>query len=400
MSLLTYESARPWAKAIKNAVLQRKMPPWFASPQYGHFTNDKSLKQADLDTVAKWVDSGAPEGDPKEAPVPLHFADGGWMIQPDLIVEGPTYNVPAKGIVEWQWIPVPGNFTKDTWVTSVEVMTEQPSVTHHICLSFRPHSSDIKYGVPVFNKPNIERDAEGVEIRKPGSPFAQQQGGTQQQQGIVGGGIEECYEPGRGPAEFKPYNAAKLIPAGTDIWINLHYTPNGNAVTDHIKVGFTLAKEPPKRRYLALSGSSTQDRDKFAIPPGNPNWEAPAAEFTFAADVELVGLMPHMHVRGKTATFYLDYPDGRSEIILDVPKYDFNWQQWYDTSIKVKKGTKLRVIAHYDNSPNNRFNPDPTKTVYYGDQTWEEMHFPSLGVVVDDLTIDQRKVLARPAVRP
>jgi hypothetical protein len=178
MSLLTYESARPWAKAIKNAVLQRKMPPWFASLQYGHFTNDKSLKQADLDTVAKWVDSGAPEGDPKEAPVPLHFADGGWMIQPDLIVEGPTYNVPAKGIVEWQWIPVPGNFTKDTWVTSVEVMTEQPSVTHHICLSFRPHSPDIKYGVPVFNKPNIERDAEGVEIRKPGSPFAQQQGGA------------------------------------------------------------------------------------------------------------------------------------------------------------------------------------------------------------------------------
>src|SRR5262249_1443586 len=165
--------------------------------------------------------------------------------------------------------------------------------------------------------------------------------------------------------------AAKWTPAGTDVWINLHYTPNGSSVTDHIKVGFTVAKEPPKRRYLALSGSSTQDRDLFAIPPGNPSWEAPPAEFTFAEDVELVGLMPHMHVRGKSATFYLIYPDGRSEIILDVSKYDFNWQQWYDTSIKVKKGTMLRVIAHYDNSLNNKFNPDPTKTVYYGDQTWE-----------------------------
>src|SRR5262249_14966739 len=109
MSLLTYDSARPWAKAIKNAVLQRKMPPWFASPQYGHFTNDKSLKQADIDTIVKWVDGGAPQGDPKDAPAPIQFPDGGWMIKPDLIVEGPTYEVPAKGIVEWQWIPIPGN---------------------------------------------------------------------------------------------------------------------------------------------------------------------------------------------------------------------------------------------------------------------------------------------------
>jgi hypothetical protein len=179
--------------------------------------------------------------------------------------------------------------------------------------------------------------------------------------------------------------------------VNLHYTPNGNPVTDHVRIGFTLAKDPPKKRYLALSAAATQDRDKFAIPPYDGNYEAPPAEVTFAEDVELVGLMPHMHVRGKSATFYMVYPDGHSETILDVPKYDFNWQQWYDTSIKVKKGTKLRVIAHYDNSPNNRFNPGPGKTVYWGEQTWEEMHFPSFGVLVDDLTLDGRKVLARPA---
>jgi hypothetical protein len=398
MSLLSYDTARPWAKAIKNAVVQRKMPPWFASPQYGHFTNDKSLKEVDIDTIAKWVDGGSPQGDPKDAPAPITFPDGGWMMKPDLVVEGPTYNVPARGIVEWQWIPVPGNFAKDTWVTSVEVLTEQPTVTHHICLSFRPHSPDVVYGVPVFNKPDIRRDDEGVEVLKPGQRSPQQRPAAGQN--VVGGAIEECYEPGRGPADFRSYGAAKLIPANTDIWINLHYTPNGVGVTDHVKVGFTLAKEPPKRRYLALSGSSTQDRDQFAIPPGDGNWQAPTAEFTFAEDVELVGLMPHMHVRGKSATFYLEYPDGRSEIILDVPKYDFNWQQWYDTSLKIKKGTKLRVIAHYDNSPANKYNPDPTKTVYYGDQTWEEMHFPSFGVVVDDLTLDQRKILARPAPSP
>ena len=398
MSLLTYESTRPWAKAIKNAVTSKKMPPWFASPEFGHFTNDKSLKQADVDTIVKWVDSGAPQGDPKDAPKPIEWPDGGWTIKPDVIVEGPSYNVPARSIVEWQWIPVPSGLTKDTWVTSIEVLPEQIPVTHHICLSFRPHTPDVQYGVSIFNKPNIERDADGVEIKKTG---AQQQPGPQQA-AIIGGGIEECYEPGRGAADFRPYGAAKLIPAGTDIFVNLHYTPNGVAITDHIRIGFTIAKEPPKKRYLALSTSSTQDRNLFAIPPFDGNYQAPPAEVMFAEDVTLVGLMPHMHVRGKSATFYLDYPDGHSQTVLDVPRYDFNWQQWYDTSIKVPKGTKLRVIAHYDNSANNRFNPDPAKTVYYGDQTWEEMHFPSFGVIVDDLTMDQRKVLARPgpAQRP
>jgi len=405
MSLLTYESARPWAKAIKNAVSTKKMPPWFASPEFGHFTNDKSLKQADVDTIVKWVDSGAPQGNPKDAPAPIAWPEGGWAIKPDVIVEGPSYNVPARSIVEWQWIPVPSGFTKDTWVTSIEVLPEQIPVTHHICLSFRPHTPEVKYGVSIFNKPNIERDADGVEIKKPVAqaqrPAAPE--GIGQQAVLVGGAIEECYEPGRGPADFRPYGAAKLIPAGTDIWVNLHYTPNGQAVTDHIKIGFTVAKEPPKKRYLALSTSATQDREQFAIPPFEGNYEAPAATATFGEDVTLVGLMPHMHVRGKSATFYLDYPDGHTETVLDVPRYDFNWQLWYDTSIKVPKGTKLRVIAHYDNSPNNKFNPDPSKTVFYGDQTWEEMHFPSFGVIVDDLTLDQRKVLARPgapAARP
>ncbi len=396
MSLLTYDSARPWAKAIKNAVTSRKMPPWFASPEVGHFSNDKSLKQDDIDTIVKWVDAGAPQGDPKDAPAPVQWPDGGWQIKPDIIVEGPSYNVPAKSIVEWQWIPVPTGFTKDTWVTSIEVLPEQIPVTHHICLSFRPHTPDVKYGVSVFNKPNIERDADGVEIKKDGPTAAQQQGAASFQAAVVGGAIEECYEPGRGPADFRPYGAAKLIPAGTDVWVNLHYTPNGIAVIDHIKVGFTVAKETPKKRYLALSTSATQDRTQFAIPPFDGNYQAPPAIATFAEDVTLVGLMPHMHVRGKSATFYLDYPDGHTEKVLDVPRYDFNWQQWYDMSLKIPKGTKLRVIAHYDNSPNNKFNPDPSKTVYYGDQTWEEMHFPSFGVVVDDLSLDARKVLARP----
>jgi len=164
-------------------------------------------------------------------------------------------------------------------------------------------------------------------------------------------------------------------------------------VTDHVQIGFTLAKETPKRRYIAMSASSPSGPDQFAIPPNNPNWEAPPAVVTFAQDVELVGLMPHMHVRGKAARFDLEYPDGKKETILNVPKYDFNWQLWYDTSIKLPKGTTMKVYAWYDNSANNKFNPNPNVTVYYGDQTWEEMHFPSYGLVLSDPSIDPRRVI-------
>jgi hypothetical protein len=208
--------------------------------------------------------------------------------------------------------------------------------------------------------------------------------------------IEECYEPGRPPADFRPYNAAKLIPAGTDIAVNVHYTPNGTPLIDHVRIGFTLAKEPPKRRYFAMSTSSPSDPSQFAIPPNNPNWEAPPAVVTFNKDVELVGLMPHMHVRGKAARIDLEYPDGRKDTILNVPRYDFNWQLWYDTSIKIPKGTTMRAYAWYDNSANNKFNPNPNATVYYGDQTWEEMHFPSYGLVLDDPSVDPRSVVGAP----
>lgn len=398
MSLLTYETTRPWAKAMKAAVLARKMPPWFADPQYGHFKNDRSLKQSEIETIVKWADTGAPRGDAKDAPAPIQWPDSGWGIKPDVIVQGPVYEVPPKAVVEWTWEVVPSGFTKDTWVTSVEVKTETVQVTHHICLSFRPHTPDVQYGTMKIQRQNIERDSDGNETLESKLRSRQQlapgQGRTRQaaaQQG-GGGGIEECYEPGRQPADFRPYNAAKLIPAGTDIWVNMHYTPNGNPYTDHIQIGFTIAKEEPQNRYLAMSTSAPNDPEDFAIPPNDPNWESPPAVVTFNQDVELVGLMPHMHLRGKDMIFNLEYPDGRKQTILNVPHYDFNWQLWYDTSIKIPKGTKMTVVAHYDNSVNNKFNPNPDRTVYYGDQTWEEMMFPSYGLVVSKDT-DPRKVV-------
>ena len=409
MSLLTYKDARPWAKAIKNAVITNAMPPWFADPSYGHFSNERRLKPADIDTIAKWADAGAPEGDAKDALPPVQWPEGGWQIKPDYIVEGPTYDVPAKGIVEWTWFVVPGGFTKDTWVTSIEVLPSQLAVTHHVCLSYVQHTPEIPYYTAMLPRGVIQRDAEGNEIRTPAPQSAGGQRGAPQGGGAFPGIlgvifgrsngttlIEECYEPGRPPADFRPYNAAKLIPAGTDIAVNVHYTPNGTAVTDHVRIGFTISKELPKQRYIAMSTASPSDPAQFAIPPNNPNWEAPPAVVTFEQDVQLVGLMPHMHVRGKAARFDLEYPDGKKETILNIPRYDFNWQLWYDTSIKVPKGTTMKVYAWYDNSANNKFNPNPNATVYYGDQTWEEMHFPSYGLVLADTNMDPRKVIRSP----
>lgn len=398
MSFLTYESTRPWAKSMKTAVVTKKMPPWFSDPAVGHFLNDRSLKSEDTEKISRWADAGAPLGDAKDAPKPIEWPKDGWLIQPDVVVKGVPYDVPATGLVEWTWVVLPSPFKEDTWVTSVELRPTNIPVTHHMCLAMGPHKPDAEYYKFIWN--DKKRDELGDEIIDPQAQrqFTNFTPGTPIPAntviGVLSGtnGIEECYEPGRGPADFRKFGAAKLIPKGTDIAVNVHYTPNGTATSASFELGFTVAKEPPARRYLALSAAPPSDHNSFAIPANNPNFLAPAVEVEFLRDVELVGLMPHMHLRGKAANFELTYPDGRKEMILNVPNYDFNWQLWYDTSIKVPKGTKMKVQAWYDNSSNNKYNPNPNKVVYYGDMTWDEMHFPSWGVVVDDKNLSQKDV--------
>ena len=170
-SFLTYQSVRPWAKAMKAAVISRKMPPWFADPQYGHFLNDRSLKPSEIETISKWADSGAPEGNIKDAPAPVDWPDG-WMIKPDIIVDGPTFDVPAhpkNNVVEWLTVTVPTGFAQDTWITSVQIKPKYPGVVHHMCLGFNPHRANAKYLVPVWqDKP---RDEEGAAIPDRGPTF-------------------------------------------------------------------------------------------------------------------------------------------------------------------------------------------------------------------------------------
>lgn len=354
MSLLTYESTRPWARAMKEAVLTKKMPPWFADAQYGHFRNAPKLTEADRHTIATWVDNGAPEGD-------------------------------AKGVVELASITVPTNFTKDTWITSIEVRPSNPAVVHHVVMSFIPHREDTKYGVPRFTEK--ARDDEGVQVQR----ITRTDDERRSRLGFIN--LETVFVPGTPPVDFRIHNSAKLIPAGYDISIQMHYTPVGEETTDQTRVGLTLAKAEPTRQFITMSPTSPHDAERFRIPANDPNWES-TTEVEFTMDAEIVWFMPHMHLRGKDMTYTLKYPDGRSEIVLSVPKYDFEWQLGYDVEkpINVPKGAKLFVSAHYDNSRNNRFNPNPDRDVWWGDQTWEEMMVPWFGVVVEK-GVDPKSVM-------
>jgi hypothetical protein len=400
-SMLTYDTTRPWARSIKNKVEARQMPPWFADKAHGDFANDRSLKDSEIETIARWVDAGAPKGDDKDAPPATQWPDDGWAIKPDIVVRGPEFRVPAhpkSNVIEWTTVVVPSGFTKDTWVTSLEIKPSDLSVTHHICISFRPHTPNAKYYVPNWNdKP---RDEDGVELkesvvasRQSGAGGARPANGNAAPGGFsaVGGGFW-CYVPGVQVDDYRPFHAGKLIPANSDITFQLHYTPSGKESVDRPMIGFTVSDTPPEKQWVSaqISGAGPT----FAIPPNEPNYASPPAEVEFQADAELVEMMPHMHLRGKDMTYHLIYPDGRDEVVLNVPHYDFNWQLVYQpmTPIRIPKGTKLHVEAHYDNSTGNKFNPNPNRTVLPGNMTWEEMMNPFFGFMIDMKT-DPGKVL-------
>ena len=394
MSLLTYRDARPWAKSIKLKVTDRQMPPWNADPRYGHFSNDRSLKQTEIETIAAWVDEGSVEGDPNDKPAPVDWPEGGWLIKPDIIVNGPETKVPAhttNNVIEWMTYIMPSGITKDTWVTSIEIKPSEFGVTHHVCVSFIPHRPDVVYNKPLWR--NIQRDEKGVEIPKPKGDTPKAAASAN----IPGGGDGdggECYLPGSQPIDYRSEHAGKLIRAGTDVVFGVHYTPNGKTeVIDRPQLGFTVAKQEPERKYITFSTHGFQDREHFAITPNDPSWQAPTGIVTFLQDAQIVWMSPHMHLRGKDMTYTLVYPDGKSEIILNVPHFDFAWQLGYVPAqpVRVPKGAKLVVTGHFDNSPSNKFNPDPNQTVYYGDMIWEEMFGGRTGIIVEKET-DPKKV--------
>jgi Copper type II ascorbate-dependent monooxygenase, C-terminal domain len=358
MALITYQDARPWAASIKQALLTKKMPPWFADASYGHFANDRTLPKADLDTVVAWVDAGSPAGNAKDAPKPVQFTDGWNIGKPDVILEMPAeYQVPPSGTIEYQHFIVPTGFTEDKWVQVVELRPGNRAVVHHAAVFVRPPDSkwmrDVKLG----------EAATGKQVAGQG----------------LGEELLDFHVPGSVPHAL-PAGQAKLIRAGSDLVFQMHYTATGKPATDRTRLGIVFAKEPPRERILTLQIANRG----FAIPPGTPDFPV-EAKLTVQDRARIVALNPHMHLRGKSFEFRLVQPNGESQVLLSVPHYDFSWQLQYYLAeqLAIAPGSRIECTAHYDNSPNNKFNPDPAKEVRWGDQSWEEMMVGTVDVAID-----------------
>jgi mono/diheme cytochrome c family protein len=344
MSLLTFDEARPWARSIKQRVAARTMPPWGADPAHGVFKNDPRLSEKEIATIVAWVDAGAPQGNDQDLPKAPTFAEGWSIGKPDVVFTmTEDFKIPATGVVEYQYLRLPTNITQDRWIQAIEIKPQARGHVHHVLAYTQPTGTPLN-----------ENGALG-----PGSIG----GVTPNKPGVV-------FEPGVG----------RLLTANSDIVLQMHYTTNGEATTDRTQVGIVFAKEAPKLQQRG--GSVIQPR--FVIPAGAPAHEVRGSR-VLATDTLITSFTPHMHVRGKSMKYVATFPDGTKETLLSVPKYDFNWQISYELEKPrlFPKGTEIEVIATYDNSPNNKFNPDPTKDVRWGDQTWEEMMIGFWGTVVE-----------------
>jgi hypothetical protein len=373
MSLITFADVRPWAAAIRNRVLERAMPPWHADRRYGTFRNDTSLSEDEIDTIVRWVAAGAPEGNAADLPRLPDFPQGWQIGTPDVVFEMPVeFEVPARGTIDYQYFEVPTNFTEDRWMQAGEVRPGNREHVHHIIVyvrepapSSRPTVMTVRPILPGGGVP-AARPAPARAARGTAAPA-----GVAQAAPVTRGGDNMLVNWAVG--EDAPIHApgtAKRIPAGSTLVFQVHYTTNGTPGTDRSRVGLMFAKEPPTREVR----TGLIANPLFAIPPGAPNHRV-EAEATFSEDVKVWTLHPHMHLRGKDMTYTVTYPDGREEIVLSVPRFDFGWQTdyWLAEPLLLPKGATLHVAAHFDNSAANRANPDPSATVRWGDQTWEEM---------------------------
>ena len=336
-ALTSFDEAAGWSEMIAEVVREGRMPPWHADPQHGHFSNDARLTDEEREQVFAWVAAGAPRGDEADLPPAPTFVEGWQMPQaPDLVVpiQETAFDVPAEGTVAYKYFVADPGFTEDKWVRVAECLPNNRAVVHHIIVFVRP---------PAGTK---SVDGRGMNF-------------------LVG------YAPGTRPM-VAPEHAAKRIPAGSKLVFQMHYTPIGTPQQDRSSIGMVFVKDPSTITHEVVTTAASNH--SFAIPPGADNHEVLSAR-KFGKDTLLLSFFPHMHLRGKSFRYELELADGSREILLDVPRYDFNWQNHFllNEPRVLPKGSILRCTAHFDNSTENPANPDPTETVRWGDQTWEEM---------------------------
>ncbi|MGB8580062.1 MAG: thiol-disulfide isomerase [Candidatus Sulfotelmatobacter sp.] len=354
MPLVTYAETKAWAGKIAAAVDMKRMPPWFADPRYGKFSNDGSLSAEQIKTIGAWADAGAPAGDVQDAPAPRQWS-GDWNIpQPDVVLKMPkAVQLPARGEVEYTYEIVPTHFAEDKWVKIVEVRPSSPAHVHHAVVYIRPPDSAWLRHAPVGEPFTASMLSDPEERRQAHETTSD---------------LLLVYAPGSAPDRFAD-GMAKFVPAGSDLVFQMHYTTNGKAASDATSVGLVFAKSPPKQRVVTLQ----LNNHALMIPPGADDFRV-EVQGTLPNDATLLSFFPHMHLRGKRFEYDIVHDDGSVETLLRV-NYHFHWQLSYKLAQprELKAGTKLRAVAWYDNSKNNPHNPDPDKLVTWGDQTSQEM---------------------------
>lgn len=362
MSLLTYEQARPWARSIRDRIVRRVMPPWHADAPHGTFENERSLTDAERETLVRWVDGGAPQGDPKDLPAPPTHADGWTIGRPDVVFEmTDDYPVPAQGVVQYEWTYIPTNFTEPKYIQAIEIRPGNRKLVHHVLASYK-----VKNGAQRVPALRADPQQQQTPRRTPGLRPRRADG--------IPSRLIATYAPGTNPQIFRPGTALRLE-AGGEIELQLHYSTNGTAGTDRTQVGIIFSKDPAPLEVQASQFLNA----KLRLPAGARDVRVDA-DVAFQQDATLWGLFPHTHLRGKRWEYRLVLPDGTDRMILSVPTYDFNWQTYYmfREPLRIPTGARIVSSAWYDNSAANPANPDPTVDVAWGDQTWEEMQYTGL----------------------
>jgi hypothetical protein len=379
--LVTYEQARQNAAGIRTAVEQKNMPPWFADPRFGHFSNDPSLTAEQIAVIAAWEGAGAPAGDPATARA-LRRWTGGWNIpQPDAVVAMPVpVAIPARGEIEYTYEIVPTGFKEDKWVQMVQILPSSPRHVHHAVVYIRPP------------------DARWLRHAPAGAPFTASTLSDAQDRHDAHGTDSDMllvYAPGSSPDRW-PEGMARFVPAGSDFVFQMHYTPDGHADTDRTSVGMVFSAKPPAQRVITLQLTNSS----FVIPPGADDYRV-QVRGSLPNDATLVSFFPHMHLRGKRFEYNLLHADGTVETLLRV-NYHFHWQMTYRLAEPrpLRAGAVLQAVAWFDNSRRNPHNPDPEATVRWGDQTSDEMMVGFFDVAVA-ASIDKWQYFVRkPAPSP
>jgi thiol-disulfide isomerase/thioredoxin/mono/diheme cytochrome c family protein len=361
-ALTSYKQASTRAEAVAEVVAQQRMPPWFASHEFGPFVNRRGLSETERQTILDWVRSGTAEGDPRQAPAPPTASDSPWQIgMPDLILKSAEFDLPAQGDIPYKHTILPHVFAADTWVQGVQILPDNPRVLHHCNMAY----ANLAEG---FNEGNF-----------------------------ITGNV-----PGGEPMDFES-GVAFRIPKGSVLGLQMHFVATGKPEKCRISVGLRFPRGIVQKR---LQHMQLADRH-FAIPPGAPAHKV-AASRVLDRDILGVGLFAHMHLRGRDMSFTAAAPDGKRETLLIIPNYSFSWQvpyRWEPGKKRLAKGTRLECVAHFDNSAFNPYNPNPGATVRFGLQTHQEMMYgfffytdaaEQLGLAIDPKTGQERKQKSQP----